>query len=131
MAIDHSLTVRYYLRMLAWVFILYVLWCFAPTLFSEARFRVQLFQTVNEGASSGQTPAQIRETLLGKADALRLPLTPDELEVSAIENGGRISAHYSYRATVTCFKQSVDFDFSSSHSAESITRFQDDAATGN
>lgn len=131
MAINHKLTLRYYLRMLAWVFLFYVVWCFAPTLYAAVHFRMDLYSVVAEGASSGQTPAQVRETLLYKADVLKLPLNPKDLEVGVDESGHSIVGRYSYGTTVTCFKQVVPLDFHGSTSAESIVSFNKGNPSGN
>ena len=131
MAINHALTIRYYLRMLAWVFLLYVVWCFAPTLYAAAQFRIDVFQAVTQGTSAGQTPDRIRERLLFRADVLKLPLKPEDLEVSVDDRGERISAHYSYDETVTCFKHSVTLDFTGSSSAETVVSMKKGSPTGN
>ncbi len=130
MAVNHTLTLRYYVRMLAWIFILYVLWCFAPTLFDAIRYRMDLYSAVADGASTGQSPDQIRETLLFKASVLKLPLKPEDLEVTT-DGRSRIVARYSYGTSVTCFRQSVPLDFHGSSSAESIISFNKGSGSGN
>jgi hypothetical protein len=131
MAVNHKLTVRYYLRMLAWVFLLYVVWCFAPMLYAAAHFRIDVFQAVTQGTAASQTPEQIRDTLLFKADLLKLPLVPEDLDVSVDESGHRLYAHYSYEQTVRCFRQSVTLDFSGISSAETVVSFKKGSPTGN
>jgi hypothetical protein len=131
MAIKHLLTIRYYLRMLAWVFLLYVIWCFAPTLYAESRFRLEVFRTVHDAASDGKTSDQVRQALLEEADALKLPLASEDLEVSVVDSGRRMYAHYSYAATVHCLRHAVVFDFNSSSSADSVIGFKSGSPNGN
>jgi hypothetical protein len=131
MAINHALTIRYYLRMLAWIFILYVVWCFAPALYNAAHFRMDVYREVADGASSGREPEQIRENLLYKAALLKLPLKPEDLEVTADVREQRVSARYSYGTTVRCFRQVVPLDFHGSTSAESTISLHKGTPTGN
>ena len=122
---------RRYVRIAGWLLLGYLLWCFGPALYAATRFRLELFKEVSDGAVSGRPLKQIREDIQYKADELKIPLKPEDLDVSLNAKASRITASYAYTQTATSFGKTFNLDFHGSTWAETNANYTNRSPTGN
>ena len=111
MASQTSHTMRSVMRLAMFAVIGYLVWSVGPPLFAAARFRMDFYQVVTDGAISGNSTQQLREDIQFRADELKVPLPAENVDVSFDPHAMKVTASYTYSQPMACFGQKFNVEF--------------------